>query len=105
MINLSLFFLFVSFSWNPILYGKPSANIRKIKVQSDYHGEAGKGVAPADVVVVGVEQPAPVPAAAPEQGHRQEQDHSGASLRSHQIHIYGWNIGRFNFHKDKAREF
>ena len=40
----------------------------------DHHGEHGHPVAPAGVVVVGVEEPLPVPAHPPEQRHAEEDD-------------------------------
>ena len=40
----------------------------------DHHGDDGDPVAPAGVVVVGVEEPLPVPAHSPKQRHAEEDD-------------------------------
>jgi len=46
------------------------------------HREARHGVAPGDVVVVGVEQPAPVPAARPEDDEAEEKQQRGDDLHA-----------------------
>ena len=57
----------------------------------DEHGKAGHGVAPGDIVVVGIEQPAPVPAAGAEEEQDEEQEDGGDALHDegdqHQVEL------------------
>merc|ERR550534_3587388 len=47
---------------------------------SDEHGEHGQGVAPGDIVVVGVKKPFSVPAEASEKGNAEEEENSDDAL-------------------------
>merc|ERR1712156_1161113 len=57
----------------------------------DEHGKAGHGVAPGDIVVVGVEQPASVPTAGAKEEQDEEQQDGGDALHDegdqHQVEL------------------